>query len=140
MVTTGMFGTLTSYSMTTLRSLAGRAELIFMGLIGVMLASLVGLFWHSDALQHAASRRHIRMPNWIHFVEFNCRRDATPAAGAARAELEDQQASSLHERDTEHWIRCIGGPSRRRPVLAARASRFKSPRASPHSSGAARRA
>jgi hypothetical protein len=31
--------------------LAGAGQFFFMGLIGVVLASLVGMFWHSPALQ-----------------------------------------------------------------------------------------
>ena len=54
-VTAGMFGALALYGSTTRRSLAGVGQFVFMGLIGVVLASLVGMFWHSDALQFAIS-------------------------------------------------------------------------------------
>jgi FtsH-binding integral membrane protein len=50
-VTAGMFGALALYGTTTARSLAGWGQFMFMGLIGVILASLVGIFWHSNALQ-----------------------------------------------------------------------------------------
>ena len=40
-----------AYGTTTRRSLAGFGQFLFMGLIGVVLASIVGIFWHSDALQ-----------------------------------------------------------------------------------------
>ncbi len=39
------------YGTTTSRSLAGWGQFLFMGLIGVVLASVVGMFWHNDALQ-----------------------------------------------------------------------------------------
>jgi uncharacterized protein len=39
----------------TRRSLAGLGQLLFMGLVGVVLASIVGLFWHRDGLQFVIS-------------------------------------------------------------------------------------
>lgn len=45
------FGALALYGSTTRRSLAGVGQFMFMGLIGVIAASLVGLFWQSNALQ-----------------------------------------------------------------------------------------
>jgi hypothetical protein len=54
-VTAGMFGALALYGSTTKRSLAGVGQFVFMGLIGVLLASVVGFFWHSDALQFVIS-------------------------------------------------------------------------------------
>ena len=50
-VTGAMFGALAVYGTTTSRSLAGAGQFFFMGLIGLVLASVVGMFWHSDALQ-----------------------------------------------------------------------------------------
>ena len=50
-ITAGMFGAMALYGSTTPRSLAGWGQFLFMGLIGVVLASVVGFFWHSDALQ-----------------------------------------------------------------------------------------
>jgi FtsH-binding integral membrane protein len=47
----GMFGALAIYGTTTSRSLAGWGQFLFMGLIGVVLASIVGMFWQSSALQ-----------------------------------------------------------------------------------------
>ena len=55
LVTSGMFGGLAAYGTATKRSLAGLGQFLFMGLIGVVLASLVGIFWHSDALQFVIS-------------------------------------------------------------------------------------
>lgn len=55
LVTAGMFGGLAAYGATTPRSLTGLGQFLFMGLIGVVLASLVGIFWHSDALQFLIS-------------------------------------------------------------------------------------
>ena len=54
-VTAGMFAALAVYGTTTARSLAGVGQFFFMGLIGLVLASLVGMFWHSDALQFLIS-------------------------------------------------------------------------------------
>ena len=50
-VTGGMFGALAFFGTTTTRSLAGAGQFFFMGLIGLVLASIVGMFWHNDALQ-----------------------------------------------------------------------------------------
>jgi hypothetical protein len=55
MVTAGMFGTLALYGTTTARSLAGVGQFFFMGLIGLVLASLVGLFWRNAALEFLIS-------------------------------------------------------------------------------------
>ncbi len=54
-VTAGMFGALALFGSTTKRSLAGVGQFVFMGLIGLMLAMLVGFFWHSPGLQFAIS-------------------------------------------------------------------------------------
>ena len=51
LVTAGMFGAMALYGSTTERSLAGVGQFLFMGLIGLILASVVGMFWHNDALQ-----------------------------------------------------------------------------------------
>ena len=51
MVCAGMFGALALYGTTTSRSLAGWGQFLFMGLIGVVLASFVGMFWQNDAFQ-----------------------------------------------------------------------------------------
>ena len=51
MITAGMFGAVALWGSTTKRSLAGMGQFMFMGLIGVLLASIVGIFWQSDALQ-----------------------------------------------------------------------------------------
>lgn len=54
-VTAGMFGALALYGTTTKRSLAGVGQFMFMGLIGLVLASVVGMFVKSDGLQFAIS-------------------------------------------------------------------------------------
>jgi uncharacterized protein len=54
-VTAGMFGALAVYGSTTSRSLAGAGQFFFMGLIGLILASIVGIFWQSPALQFLIS-------------------------------------------------------------------------------------
>jgi uncharacterized protein len=50
-VCAAMFGALSLYGSTTTRSLAGVGQFAFMGLIGVVVASIIGIFWHNDALQ-----------------------------------------------------------------------------------------
>jgi len=46
-----MFGALAAYGTTSKRSLAGVGQFAFMGLIGLVVAMVVGFFWHSAALQ-----------------------------------------------------------------------------------------
>ncbi len=53
--TAGMFGALAVYGSVTKRSLAGVGQFAFMGLIGIIIASVVGMFWHNDALQFVIS-------------------------------------------------------------------------------------
>src|SRR5262249_56773511 len=55
LVTSGMFGGLALYGTTTKRDLGGFGQFLFMGLIGVVIASIVGLFWHNDAFQFVLS-------------------------------------------------------------------------------------
>jgi FtsH-binding integral membrane protein len=55
MVTAGMFGALAVYGTTTSRSLSGVGQFVFMGLIGLILASVIGMFWQSAALQFLIS-------------------------------------------------------------------------------------
>src|SRR5829696_3104203 len=50
-ITAGMFGALAVFGTTTKRSLAGVGQFMFMGLIGLILASVVGIFWQNSALQ-----------------------------------------------------------------------------------------
>jgi uncharacterized protein len=54
-VTAGMFGALALFGSTTKRSLAGFGQFFMMGLIGLILASVLGMFWHNDALQFLIS-------------------------------------------------------------------------------------
>ena len=54
-VTGAMFGALAVYGTTTSRSLAGAGQFFFMGLIGIVLASIVGMFWQSSGLQFVIS-------------------------------------------------------------------------------------
>jgi FtsH-binding integral membrane protein len=55
MVCSGMFGAVALYGTVTRRSLAGVGQFMFMGLIGLVLASVVGMFWHNDGLQFVIS-------------------------------------------------------------------------------------
>jgi FtsH-binding integral membrane protein len=50
-VAAGMFGAMALYGTVAQRSLAGWGSFLFMGLVGVVLASFVGLFWQNDTLQ-----------------------------------------------------------------------------------------
>ena len=54
-VTAGMFGALALFGSTTKRSLAGAGQFFMMGLVGLILASVVGMFWQNDALQFLIS-------------------------------------------------------------------------------------
>jgi FtsH-binding integral membrane protein len=54
-VTAGMFGALALFGSTTKRSLAGVGQFFMMGLVGLILASILGMFWHNDALQFLIS-------------------------------------------------------------------------------------
>jgi FtsH-binding integral membrane protein len=54
-VTSGMFGALALYGTVTRRNLSGLGQFMFMGLIGLVLASLVGMFWHNNGLQFMIS-------------------------------------------------------------------------------------
>ena len=55
LVSGGTFAALAIYGATTKRSLTGLGQMMFMGLIGVVLASIVGIFWHSGTLQFVLS-------------------------------------------------------------------------------------
>ncbi len=54
-VTAGMFAALAAFGTMTSRSLVGMGQFFFMGLIGLVLASVLGMFWHNDALQFLIS-------------------------------------------------------------------------------------
>jgi uncharacterized protein len=54
-ITAGMFGTMAVFGSVTKRSLAGLGQFLFMGLIGLILAMIVGFFWQNDALQFVIS-------------------------------------------------------------------------------------
>jgi uncharacterized protein len=54
-VTAGMFGAMAVFGSTTKRSLAGAGQFLYMGLIGLVLASILRLFWHNDALEFLIS-------------------------------------------------------------------------------------
>lgn len=54
-ITAGMFGATAVFGTVTKRSLAGMGQFLFMGLIGLIIAMIVGFFWHSDALQFVIS-------------------------------------------------------------------------------------
>ena len=50
-VTAGMFGALAVFGSVTKRDLTGMGRFMFMGLVGLVLASVVSIFWHNDAMQ-----------------------------------------------------------------------------------------
>jgi FtsH-binding integral membrane protein len=54
-VAAGMFGAMALYGTVTRSDLSGWGQFLFMGLIGVVIASVVGIFWQSDALQFVTS-------------------------------------------------------------------------------------
>lgn len=55
LTTSVMFGALAVYGSVTKRSLAGVGQFAFMGLIGVVVASIVGIFWQNSMLQFVVS-------------------------------------------------------------------------------------
>jgi hypothetical protein len=54
-ITAGTFAAMSLYGYTTKRDLSQFGSLLFMGLIGVVIAMLVNIFLHSAALQFAIS-------------------------------------------------------------------------------------
>ncbi|HEX5003898.1 MAG TPA: Bax inhibitor-1/YccA family protein [Gemmatimonadales bacterium] len=50
-VTAGMFGALAVYGSVTKRDLSAMGRFMFMGLIGLVIAGVVSLFWQNDAMQ-----------------------------------------------------------------------------------------
>jgi FtsH-binding integral membrane protein len=54
-VTAGMFGSLALFGTATRRSLDGFGQFLFMGLIGVVLASVVNMFWQNNGFQFVLS-------------------------------------------------------------------------------------
>ena len=55
LVTAVAFGSLSLYGYTTKRDLSGLGSFLFMGLMGLIVASLVGLFFQSSAMSFALS-------------------------------------------------------------------------------------
>lgn len=55
LITAAMFGSMSIYGYTTKRDLTGVGSFLFMGLIGLIIASIVNVFWHSSALYFAVS-------------------------------------------------------------------------------------
>jgi FtsH-binding integral membrane protein len=54
-VAAGMFGALAAYGTVTRRQLNGLGQFMFMGLTGLVIMSIIGLFWHNDGLQFVIS-------------------------------------------------------------------------------------
>ena len=50
-----MFGSLALYGTATRRNLSAIGQFMFMGLIGLVVASLIGMFWQNDGLQFMIS-------------------------------------------------------------------------------------
>ena len=50
-ITAATFGAMSLWGYTTKRDLTGFGSFLMMGLIGIIIASLVGMFWHNSALQ-----------------------------------------------------------------------------------------
>lgn len=55
LVTAAMFGALAIYGTVTTRSLAGVGQFVMMGLVGLILCSVISIFWHNDALEFLIS-------------------------------------------------------------------------------------
>ncbi len=54
-ITAATFGAMSLWGYTTKRDLSGLGSFLMMGLFGIIIASLVGMFWHSSALQWVIS-------------------------------------------------------------------------------------
>ena len=54
-VTAGMFGAMSIYGLVTKKDLTSWGSFLFMGLIGIVIASVVNIFMHSSALHFAIS-------------------------------------------------------------------------------------
>ncbi|MBA3813419.1 MAG: Bax inhibitor-1/YccA family protein [Alphaproteobacteria bacterium] len=54
-ITAGMFAAMSLYGYMTKRDLTAMGSFLFMGLIGLITASIVGIFWHSTMLQFLIS-------------------------------------------------------------------------------------
>jgi len=54
-ITAATFGAMSLWGYTTHRDLTGFGHFMMMGLFGIIIASLVGIFWHSSALQWVIS-------------------------------------------------------------------------------------
>ncbi len=54
-ITAGMFGAMAIYGLVTKRDLSGLGSFMFMGLIGIIIASVVNIFLHSSSLDWAIS-------------------------------------------------------------------------------------
>jgi FtsH-binding integral membrane protein len=54
-ITAATFGAMSLWGYTTKSDLTGFGHFLFMGLIGLVIASVVGIFWHSSALQWVIS-------------------------------------------------------------------------------------
>jgi uncharacterized protein len=54
-ITAGMFGAMAVYGLVTKRDLSGLGSFLFMGLIGIIIASLVNMFMHSSAMSWVIS-------------------------------------------------------------------------------------
>ncbi|MEQ1753324.1 MAG: Bax inhibitor-1/YccA family protein [Micropepsaceae bacterium] len=54
-ITSATFGALSLYGYTTTRSLSAWGSFLFMGVVGLVIASVVNIFMHSDALTFAIS-------------------------------------------------------------------------------------
>ncbi len=54
-ITAGMFGAMAVYGLVTKRDLSGLGSFLFMGLIGIIIASVVNMFMHSSAMSWVIS-------------------------------------------------------------------------------------
>ena len=55
MITAGMFGAMAVYGLVTKRDLSGMGSFLFMGLVGIIIASIVNIFLQSSSLYWAIS-------------------------------------------------------------------------------------
>ena len=55
LISAAMFGGMSIYGYTTKRDLTSMGSFLFMGLLGLIIASVVNIFWHSSGLYYAIS-------------------------------------------------------------------------------------
>jgi len=99
LITAGTFGAVSFYGMTTKKDLSSWGSYLFMGLIGIILASVVNFFMHSDGLTMAIS--YIAVLLFTGLTAYDTQRlmrihESGQASGLARSKLAVYGALQLY--------------------------------------------